>query len=325
MSRRDCTALALMLGVLLPALATARLLFAGQRTSTTSRSGQAETRSGDLSLAERSKFYRQLANTQQELESSHRARAKEWLSKLSGPTRPDAGKAETSGSWTAYVKAQAAREDAAAKHHSAMMYQYMHMTLHPEEELPADLPPLPTAHGQERDRKVFEAVLKDAIATFKAGGLDAKIAQGIALHCNTLCDTMPDAFLGLLSNAGLARAVAGDLEADLGRRNSGGPVNMDYMKFSDDRITVRDLHAFDINVRGRPDELTGFEFREQYPAVKAYVKAYLPGYTKDGKTAAVRMFLGPPADPHGLARYSGVVTEEQGKWTVRWRFIDHPE
>jgi hypothetical protein len=100
--------------------------------------------------------------------------------------------------------------------------------------------------------------------------------------------------------------------ADLRRRNSAEPLSLSGFKPKNSKILVEELP--DITQRGQ------FNFERKYPQANTYVEAWLPGYSKDGKTAVVRVRFGP--SPHeGTATY--LLENREGRWKVKWKTTTH--
>lgn len=67
--------------------------------------------------------------------------------------------------------------------------------------------------------------------------------------------------------------------------------------------------------KGSEIKLRVDRFHESYPESRCWVEAWIPGYTKDGKTALVRARIGP--SPKG-ATVTGILKLEGAKWVVAW-------
>ncbi len=269
---------------------------------------------GDLAPSERVQFYHDQAIVQGELESSHRAAASASLSKLGERTAADR--------LSVYFRAEADREEMAAKYHNRLKNSYLDLEADPTKPFRPDLPPLPTARGQEEDRAVLEAVLKDLLDQSDAAEQRPGARREFVLNTFSLSDTMPGDFDRVLDGVAVSKKSAMQLKSDLARRNAGGPTTFGRLKFKDARIVIKDLNIItDASTGERLFEMNPYEFREKYPNIEYYAETYLPGFSEDGKTALVRMTLGPPSDTHGLARYTGVVGKSQGEWKIKWSSI----
>ena len=91
------------------------------------------------------------------------------------------------------------------------------------------------------------------------------------------------------------------------------------------RASLKDFRTEKAEVRLRDlyEEFKGLfgpefveKFWEKYPDSWGYVYAFLPGYSKDGKTAIVIFEEGP--SPHGAQVTYLMVKTEEG-WKIRWR------
>jgi hypothetical protein len=112
------------------------------------------------------------------------------------------------------------------------------------------------------------------------------------------------------------QSVPEEIGADLRRRNSGESASFSDFKPRDRRILVRDLDE-------EVGDLSEFRAREafwtKYPDPIGYVRAYLPGYSRDGKTAVVVMDDG-PSYLHPRA-WTFFLERLGGRWKVKWRHL----
>ena len=60
----------------------------------------------------------------------------------------------------------------------------------------------------------------------------------------------------------------------------------------------------------------GKTFEDVYPTARGWICAWVPGYSKDGKTAVVRAQVGPVTH---VATLTAILRELNGKWIVIWR------
>lgn len=60
----------------------------------------------------------------------------------------------------------------------------------------------------------------------------------------------------------------------------------------------------------------GKTFEEVFPTARGWVSAWVPGFSKDGKTAVVRAQVGP--SPH-MATLTAILKQVSGKWSVVWK------
>ena len=105
------------------------------------------------------------------------------------------------------------------------------------------------------------------------------------------------------------KPVPPDISADLRRRNQNESLSLSNFKPKNPNILVEDMSD---NNRRRQST----EFGKRFPGAKGYVKVWLPGYSKDGKTAVVRMWIGPTV--HG-ATATYLLVKQDGRWSVKWR------
>ncbi|MCD6049653.1 MAG: hypothetical protein K0Q55_1056 [Verrucomicrobia bacterium] len=178
----------------------------------------------------------------------------------------------------------------------------------------------PAPVPDERDRQVLESVLLHLLADSKFN-LTKVSTNGttIILHTRTPEKTgflMSGQIRGDIGN----HTLPGDVEKNLRQRNTppgakpdtyeAVPAFYTNLTFAAG-ITVADL-------TGQMGSLFFGAFEKAHPHARGYVKAYLPGYSKDGTLAVVRMNVGPSA--HG-----GMVTallEKRGdKWVVQWHHL----
>jgi hypothetical protein len=116
--------------------------------------------------------------------------------------------------------------------------------------------------------------------------------------------------------------VPPDLKAEILRRNTSVPqkyesVDASYAGISHDpRIVIADAHPKEADTDdpfvNPSDEL----FAARHPDAKAWVEAYLPAFSADGKTALVRAFVGPAAH---AATATYLLELGNGRWTVQWK------
>ncbi len=105
------------------------------------------------------------------------------------------------------------------------------------------------------------------------------------------------------------KLVPPDIIADLQRRNPGESLSLANLKPRNANIVVEDLSD-------KKESELEYEFNEKYPDARGYVKAWLPGFSKDGNTAVVRVRFGPSA--HG-ATATYMLIKQDGRWRVKWR------
>jgi hypothetical protein len=268
---------------------------------------------------------------QAELESAHRAVAQEWRTALVEIARrrpewePENAKwiediKEGIAEWTSHIKAGAQEETRGAEYHASLKRRI----LHPGAPIPRDIPPPSVCRADDRDREVLEAFLKHLVDSWTADDLGPKNRRDVILDAYTPFDN-PEWFLGALKKSGLPKAAATELEADVGRRNGAGPARLADLTFASPRIIVKDLGV----ANSRQDFFGNVpdydELQKSHPGLAAYAIACLPGYSRDGNTAAVRVLHGPPSDPHGLSSWTGLLVRTKGVWKVTWEEFYLPE
>ena len=103
--------------------------------------------------------------------------------------------------------------------------------------------------------------------------------------------------------------VPTDAERDLQRRNS-PPDATEDTSFTNLTFSARIVVA----------DLTGkwIDFADFYPTARGYVRASLPGYSKDGTRALIHANVGPA--PHG-ATMMALLEKNGDKWLVKWHHI----
>jgi len=175
--------------------------------------------------------------------------------------------------------------------------------------------PTPSAVVDDRDRQVLEAVLLHLLpkSEFDLAGvgpngtiiLDSQTPGGDRLF-------KPDV-MSRPRDIGPGHAVPTDVQADALRRNGDVPASFDHLKF-DPRITLARLPRS----RGRGNGDSQW-FQHKWPNGRAWLHAWLPGYSTDGTRAIVRGWIGP--SDHG-ALLTAFMTKNGGKWSVEWYYFD---
>jgi hypothetical protein len=115
-------------------------------------------------------------------------------------------------------------------------------------------------------------------------------------------------------NNGLARrqTVPEDVGNSLRARNAAGPTSLASFKSTSPKILVGDLSEVP-----EGDDWQE-EFEKRFPDAKGYIKAWLPGYSRDGRTAVLRFRVGPT--PHGAVG-TYFFEKSNGLWKVKWKHI----
>lgn len=162
---------------------------------------------------------------------------------------------------------------------------------------------------RDEDRQILEVVLLDLIDfdefSVFVKGKKAKIV--LAQKTAGTSGLLSDGQLNGESHDKEPYLIPADLRADLRRRNPKEPVILSGFKPSSPKILLRDLSGL------RRDE-----FEEKYPDARGYAEAWLPGFSKDGRTAVLRAYFGPT--PHG-ATATYLLEKRDGRWTVVWRKV----
>ena len=201
-------------------------------------------------------------------------------------------------------------EAAEADHHGRLKQQYQRLATHPWEDAPPGLP-LPYPWDRGRDRAVLDAALADLMDPKNPeNGIDFRMASG---------RPCPEIVVGEPTYPYLTHLPSDAEDAtwsDLIRRNSGGPILLTgiglggnkRVRYDDpDRLSDASMNAG----MSFPDY-----FQKRYPLACGYVWVTLPGYSSDGRKAAVFLFGG--FNPHGQYWEYEMDRTDQG-WEVRKR------
>jgi len=171
-----------------------------------------------------------------------------------------------------------------------------------------------------RDQRVLQAALLHLVADpgFVMPGA-ARDGRSIVLSSRSATGTGMIESYQMRSDVGSALTIPDDLEKDLLRRNATSQGSSVVVSFGgsnlDSRITVADLTT------GEPPAIERRPpFSERFPQARGWVEPWLPGYSKDGRRAIIRAWVGP--SPHGAS--VTVLLERSGRsWVVRWSRIAH--
>lgn len=165
------------------------------------------------------------------------------------------------------------------------------------------------------DRDVLEALLLAVVADKDFPAPPSPDKAVIVLH-----ERNPQS-VGPLINAAEVSYETGqkdlpkDAWDDLVRRNvvrqnpNSRPISYEGLKF-DPKIQVG--NAFP----GPEPPFIGKTFEEVYPTARGWVNAWVPGFSKDGRTAIVRAEIGPSTH---MATLTAILQQVGGKWSVTWR------
>jgi hypothetical protein len=167
----------------------------------------------------------------------------------------------------------------------------------------------------ETDRQVIETLLLSLVDDKEFPAPMVADKTFIALHRRTPKGIKPLIDQAEVSYDTGAKAMPKDAWDDLVRRNvarldpNAREIHYEGLQF-DPRIQVG--NAFP----GPEPPFLGKTFEDVFPKARAWVEAYVPGYSKDGKTAIVRARFGPAGH---LATLTAILNLQGGKWNVVWR------
>jgi len=111
------------------------------------------------------------------------------------------------------------------------------------------------------------------------------------------------------------RSVAADIKDDFNRRSKTEASSLADFRPANSNIIVQDLDHMLEEPRGVLDDSLG-AIRKKYPTAWGYVWAYLPGYSKDGKSAVV--VFDRPGGRHG-GDWVYMLSKAGKRWEVVWR------
>jgi hypothetical protein len=111
----------------------------------------------------------------------------------------------------------------------------------------------------------------------------------------------------------LGQKIPEEIGAHLRQRNPGAPASLADFRSTSAVIRIRDPYA-----EFEDSDGLGFarDYWDKYPDSWRYVYAFLPGYSKDGRTAVVVFDTGP--SPHG-AQVTYLLVKSEAGWKVKWR------
>lgn len=176
-----------------------------------------------------------------------------------------------------------------------------------------------SASPTDEDRAILELVFKDLLNFEDFSGISYRTPQTsqIVVHDKTI----DREFMKSIDRQTLWEAndrgfhINPDAYESLVQRNSGS-VSISALGIQDNGIVLADLNALsDTAGVGWEDR-----FQKAFPQAKGYVYARLPGLTADGKTAVVRLTVGP--SDHGETA-TWLLKKHHGKWQVAWRMVSH--
>jgi hypothetical protein len=171
----------------------------------------------------------------------------------------------------------------------------------------------------QRDRDVLEALLVHlrTDSDFKIPGISSN-GTTMVLHARTPEKT------GFLTTVQIRsdirnRELPGDALNDLQFRNRPAfpPGSYDSVTaYYNDLILGPGIVV--ANITGVYRKASHPAFREAYPDGRAWIEAYLPGFSRDGLTAVVRAGVGP--SEYG-AMLTAVLEKQDNRWFVKWYHI----
>ncbi len=169
----------------------------------------------------------------------------------------------------------------------------------------------PSALADQRDQQVLQALLLHLLPNpeFDLTGVGAN-GTTIVLDSRTPGGNrlfQPD-LLWQPRDIGSDHVVPKDIQRDAARRNGDIPASFSDFKF-EPGITLTTLPRS--SGRGTDPKW----FQHAYPGGRAWVHAWLPGYSTDSNRALVRAWIGPSAQG---ALITAFLAKTEGKWSVEW-------
>lgn len=176
-----------------------------------------------------------------------------------------------------------------------------------------------SAEPTAEDRAILELVFKDLLNFEDFSGMSYRTAQAsqIVVHHKTI----DREFMKSIDRQTLWEAndrgfhINPDAYESLVQRN-GGSVSISALGIRDNSIVITDLDKLSSDLDHQWED----RFQEAFPKAKGYVYSRLPGLTADGKTAVVRLAVGP--SDHGETA-TWLLKKHHGKWQVAWRMVSH--
>jgi len=169
------------------------------------------------------------------------------------------------------------------------------------------------------DRIVLEKALNDLLHfdDFTGVGIHDGPKPEIVLHTRTIDQEFTQSIDNQTRSdiEGGFRWIPDDTYENLVERNPGA-ITLSPPLASTGSIVVINLDEF--WAKQATDSWDAFE--SAYPNAKGYVYARLPGYSIDGKTAVVRLHVGP--SPHGETATYLLHRHSKG-WIIKWRVLTH--
>jgi len=172
--------------------------------------------------------------------------------------------------------------------------------------------------ADERDRQVLETVLLRLLIDS-----DFNMTRVTTNRTSIVLNVCTPEKTGMIRpeqmehDVGEEHSIPKGVQRDLLRRNEKpGTYDSQLASFAglkfDQRIVVTNVTAV---LEG---DRFGQAFEQAYPAARAWVEAWLPGYSKDGTRALVRAWIGP--SDHG-AVVTALLEKKGDKWRIRWQHL----
>jgi hypothetical protein len=167
----------------------------------------------------------------------------------------------------------------------------------------------------DRDRVVLEALLLSVLADREFPPPASAEMPQIVLHRRTPKIVEPIINTMQVNFECGGKVMPKDAWDDLERRNvvrldpNARLISYEGLQF-DPRIQIGNVFP------GPESTFVGKTFEEVFPQARGWVEAYVPGFSKDGKTAVVRGRIG-PSDKRAML--SAILNVKAEKWVVIWR------
>jgi len=170
-------------------------------------------------------------------------------------------------------------------------------------------------YASDVDRQVLQALLLDVYADPEFPPAAKPDKTTIVLHERTpdLIDPVINTAQVMADTGG--RVLPKDAWDDLVERN-------EIRRDKNSRVILYDGLNFDSRIQvgncfpGPQPPFLGKTFEEVFPTGRGWVDAWVPGYSKDGKTAVVRARIGPTEKWSTL---TAILTQKDGNWIVSWK------
>ncbi len=180
------------------------------------------------------------------------------------------------------------------------------------------IPGAPAVAPDERDRQVLESLLLRLLTDS-----EFNMTRIAGDETTVVLNTQTPEKTGMIRpdqmaiDIGPGHSIPTGIQSDLRLRNEKPGSYESYrasfadLKF-DRRIVVTNLMVL---VRG---DRFGRAFGQVHPGARAWVEAWLPGYSQDGTQAVVRAWIGP--SDHG-AVVTALLEKNGEKWQIKWHHL----